>query len=122
MQIPILSIQQMYETPNEHLTIGPAPYNEDPEKKGGRQTIALLECDTYAHQLVRKYGPPPSGAYFFIASSPHSSGTSHELAIFYKYEDYDACSYARRVRQGAAYWDQDAVIALAKQNHPIFHH
>lgn len=97
----------------DYIEIGQTPGSEDCAQVGSEDyaTKAKLEIARLKELCLKKFGPPPEGAYYYTKPSPHDFGTYYELAIKFNEEIEDAVRYAYHVEENApSTWDDDAPI------------
>lgn len=103
----------------EDLAIGSVPCEEECEQVGKeyRPWYAILECKQFIKFLIRKFGPPPDGAYYAVTENLHDFGTYHEVAIRFDENDKEASDYAFHVEAHVpSHWDDEDREALATTN------
>lgn len=93
-----------------------------------------IECKALINQLIRKAGPAPEGAqYFIIENTGHEFGTYYEAGIFYvptpepqteeetDQSQSDSENYAMIVEQNIPdKWDAEAFKELREAGHPNY--
>lgn len=99
----------------DYLSIGSVPSAEPCIQLGepDYHRISRLECSTFAKQLQRTFGEPPSGSYFRIKGFDHDFGRYYEVCVVYDLSDPVAEAFAYRVEnEMPEEWDAAARMEL----------
>ncbi len=91
------------------LEIGGTPCDEECAQTGvtrDAQEYNRLECRAYIEALRIKYGKEPEGAELRLKGSSHEFGTYYEVACHYDQNNEAARSYAFKVENGLATWEE----------------
>ncbi len=122
MRYPVKSINSFSRSTWENLSIGATPAYEPCIQVGEDEKLAILECEIYIDQLIRKNGAPPENAGFFVLKNFHDFGTYYEAAIQYDPKHEKATQYAFEVERGDDQWDELARQELTRHNTYSYKH
>lgn len=104
---------------SDFIYIGSTPRDETCEQVGPGYDPrkARLECLAFRDQLLRAFGTPPEGCYFYIKKEFHDFGSYKEVVC--RYSSEAGAEYAFNVEANSpAKWD-DAAILFLKQKEVI---
>lgn len=108
MYYPTKTVESFTRSKSDYMSIGSAPASEPCVQISDDTSLNVAECRIYLEQLVRSFGNPPDGCYFFLLKNYHDFGIYYEAAICFDPEKEAAVEYAFKVENGLDRWDEIA--------------
>jgi hypothetical protein len=106
----------------DYLELGPTPCGENCLQVGNPDYLNYreIEAKAYIHQLVRIFGPFPSGCKLAIKYFPHDFGQYHEVCAVYSTETDQGVEWALNIENNLPErWDEEAKVELIQEGYPL---
>lgn len=101
----------------DRLEIGPTPADESCEQVGTSDynpLRAIKECQIFARQIIREFGPPPKGARVYVYTS-NNLDPYREVAVEFDDQFPDSVEYAFKVEgEVSQKWDAESLEELRR--------